>query len=792
MNKTTRPNSWRLLGVVVLAITLSWASMTFAAVGPFKEVNGRVVIEAENYHFKTTNGKKRDFYLFPNTSAPKPDPDGPHTSGASNGKYLEILPDTRVTHDDPLIPNVNLFASGSNAPQLHYKVKISNSGRYYVWARVYSTGPEDNGVHVGYDGKWPTSGTAMQWCTGKNKWTWSSQRRLPENHCGVPLGIYLDLTAGEHTIMFGMREDGFEFDRFLLVKDRTYRPTGAGPAESPRTDGGGTPTNEAPTVNAGPDQAVQLSAPANLNGSAYDDGLPSNNLTTTWRKVSGPGIVKFGNVSALNTTATFSLKGFYVLSLAASDGVLSTSDRIGINVRTTNPDPVNQAPAVNAGPDQTIGISEMAALSGSASDDGKPNNTLTTTWSKVSGPGNVTVENKSALKTRASFSAEGFYVLQLSADDGALKSSDRVGINVSGQVTQEGAFVQSGQNGLVVFEAESNQENISSADHDWIKVNKPANFSGSGAMEAIPDQGERIVATRVRQSPHLEFKVSFVETGRHFVWIRGLAQGNDNSLHVGLGGKTFETARNITLPVVSDWRWNNTSNGNHASINVTRKGIQTVDLWMREDGLIVDKIILTTDPTYEPSGKGPAESPFSDGGSSDIAFNQGNDDQGFAVMETENYDTNKAAGAHKWTEVYVPSNISGNAAMSALPDIGARINKNYTANSPSLNFKVKFVKTGRHYIWLRGLASGNDNSCHVGLDGSGIVTSQRMEFPISRNLVWTGRVNGNVAYIDVTKTGTHTINVWMREDGLTLDKILITINPDYVPTGSGPVESVRK
>ncbi len=38
---------------------------------------------------------------------------------ASNGMYIEILPDTRVTHDDELI------------------------------------GAEDNGLHVGMDGKWP-------------------------------------------------------------------------------------------------------------------------------------------------------------------------------------------------------------------------------------------------------------------------------------------------------------------------------------------------------------------------------------------------------------------------------------------------------------------------------------------------------------------------------------------------------------------------------------------------------------------------------------------------------------
>ena len=64
----------------------------------------------------------------------------------------------------------------------------------------------------------------------------NSARRLPENHCGNRNGIYLDLSAGEHTIMLGMREDGFEIDRLMLVKSKSYTPSGKGPAESSRTN----------------------------------------------------------------------------------------------------------------------------------------------------------------------------------------------------------------------------------------------------------------------------------------------------------------------------------------------------------------------------------------------------------------------------------------------------------------------------------------------------------------------------------------------------------------------------
>jgi len=113
---------------------------------------------------------------------------------------------------------------------LHYKVHISNPGRYFVWVRAFSTGTEDNGIHVGINGNWPESGQRMQWCDGKHTWRWESKQRTQEVHCGEPYLIFLDIDkAGIHEITFSMREDGFEFDRFLLTSDKSFIPKGIGP-----------------------------------------------------------------------------------------------------------------------------------------------------------------------------------------------------------------------------------------------------------------------------------------------------------------------------------------------------------------------------------------------------------------------------------------------------------------------------------------------------------------------------------------------------------------------------------
>ena len=91
----------------------------------------------------------------------------------------------------------------------------------------------------------------------------------------------------------------------------------------------------------------------------------------------------------------------------------------------------NVAPTVNAGADQTITLPGSATLNATISDDGRPNGTLTRSWTRVSGPGTVTFSAPSAAATTATFSASGTYVLRLTASDGALSTIDDVTVTVN-------------------------------------------------------------------------------------------------------------------------------------------------------------------------------------------------------------------------------------------------------------------------------------------------------------------------------------------------------------------------
>ncbi len=196
----------------------------------FVEKDGLLAMEAEHF-FEQTKSDVRAWHLTSAKSQPgvTPDADPPHLEGASCGSYIEALPDTRRNHEEELIKGENFSDTPGVMAVLSYHIRIPQPGRYRVWLRAYSTGTEDNGVHVGLNDEWPASGQRWQ-TVEKNRWHWDSKQRTPENHTGEEGKLYLDIpTAGDHRLHLSLREDGFEADKIILARDPTWKPEGMGP-----------------------------------------------------------------------------------------------------------------------------------------------------------------------------------------------------------------------------------------------------------------------------------------------------------------------------------------------------------------------------------------------------------------------------------------------------------------------------------------------------------------------------------------------------------------------------------
>lgn len=192
------------------------------------------------------------------------------------------------------------------------------------------------------------------------------------------------------------------------------------------------PINHAPVVNPGLNQII-YTLQTTLAGSVSDDGLPNppGKTTSKWSLAfSSPtgGTVTFEDATKLNTKVTFSRAGYYVLTLQATDGALTTSANMTVLVSTNRP------PVVDAGPDQTI-ASLQTQLNGKITDDGLPNPPGRTSaeWVVVfSSPDgiNVTFEDATKPSTKVTFGRPGYFILKLNGNDGQYVVGDTMSILV--------------------------------------------------------------------------------------------------------------------------------------------------------------------------------------------------------------------------------------------------------------------------------------------------------------------------------------------------------------------------
>ena len=170
-------------------------------------------------------------------------------------------------------------------------------------------------------------------------------------------------------------------------------------------------------------------------------------------------VVSVADLGLVNAQLTQPVSAANFLKDVNASGTVTLADKGITNANLTRAlpaPPADQPPQVNAGVDQTVTLPASANLAGSVTDDGLPNppGTVTTGWSKFSGPGTVTFSNASAAVTTASFSVDGVYVLRLTGNDGATSATDdvQVTVNASGPSNQP-PFVSAGVDQAVTLPA---------------------------------------------------------------------------------------------------------------------------------------------------------------------------------------------------------------------------------------------------------------------------------------------------------------------------------------------------
>ncbi len=158
-------------------------------------------------------------------------------------------------------------------------------------------------------------------------------------------------------------------------------------------------------------------------------------------------------------------------------------------------------------------------------------------------------------------------------------------------------------------------------------------------------------------------------------------------------------------------------------------------------------------------------------------------------IEAEHFHEREDRSGNGWQAVSL-RHSSADESLQALPNTGSLFDGDYENTSPRLGYRANFEAAGRYYVWVRARgASNSDDSLHVGLNGQAPASGELIE-GIFNNWGWTStRRTGGRAYIDVPLSGVHEFDVWMREDGVIIDKFILTTDANFEPWGKGLVES---
>ncbi|HEU5078828.1 MAG TPA: chitobiase/beta-hexosaminidase C-terminal domain-containing protein [Opitutaceae bacterium] len=161
-------------------------------------------------------------------------------------------------------------------------------------------------------------------------------------------------------------------------------------------------------------------------------------------------------------------------------------------------------------------------------------------------------------------------------------------------------------NGQVVMEAEHFATETAGAGQDWLVITQDgaAGAATNNAMQGLPNLGVGYPALDA-SLPRVDYLIDVPETaaGNYYVHLRDFgATSSDDSVYVSIDGSTT-VSQVVSAARTLDWK---SSPGTLA----LPAGQHTLTLWMREDGVVVDRIVVDT-IAAAPTGVGPAESGFS-------------------------------------------------------------------------------------------------------------------------------------------------------------------------------------
>ncbi len=163
-----------------------------------------------------------------------------------------------------------------------------------------------------------------------------------------------------------------------------------------------------------------------------------------------------------------------------------------------------------------------------------------------------------------------------------------------------------GNDGLLVFEMED--QTLLSAANGWFFSTDVPGFSGSSYL-LVPDgtDADDQNSNSLNNASQLDYDLEFSQTGTHYLWVRILAaSGSTDSMWWAMDdndGNINEDHIDLDSADYDNWIWVGISNnGSRMQFNIGATGTHTLSFYNRNDGLLVDKVIITDDVNFTPIG----------------------------------------------------------------------------------------------------------------------------------------------------------------------------------------------
>jgi hypothetical protein len=141
-------------------------------------------------------------------------------------------------------------------------------------------------------------------------------------------------------------------------------------------------------------------------------------------------------------------------------------------------------------------------------------------------------------------------------------------------------------------------------DSRWEFDSEISGYYGDGYVVANPDVKVRMGDTT--DGPRLGYNITFSNSGNYTIWLRMSApNGGSDSVHVGLNGLPITYGYGASTQSGDVWGWQNSScsvcsDKIQLEVYIPSEGQHQLHIWMREDGVRIDSIIMTNVAGFDP------------------------------------------------------------------------------------------------------------------------------------------------------------------------------------------------